>query len=247
MLLWDEDVSQHSVLSVPWMESTAVMYYNPVPQSAEPILLLMKQPNQNWEFLRMLRFQEVCVPVKYKIYISRVLFYLKFTLKYFPLGKWTVFFHIPDSRLSWMPQLSAALRSCSWRGKISASPDYSPAVTEGSVTVPCVRASAADFPCSICKILHILTHTCINICTPKMRLPAGRKDYLGCYRADSSQHPLGGASALRYCTPSLYIVGRIFLRRHWMLFILIELGEAEEEQSWKTGLLKALYSLYSKH
>lgn len=130
-----------------------------------------------------------------------------------------------------MPQLSAALTSCSWSRKISLSPDYSMAVIEGSVTVTCLRASAEDFLCSICQTLFILTHTCINIWTPKIRLLAERKDFLGCYRAESSQHPLGGASALRYCIPSLYLVGRIFLRRHWMLFILTELGEAEEEQS----------------
>lgn len=101
--------------------------------------------------------------------------------------------------MSGMLWVSEALTPCCWSGKISVSPEnYSLAVSEGSVTVSCVRASPEVSLCSICKIHHTLTHTCINTCTPKKRLLPGRTGYLGCYRAGSSQHPLGGASALQY-------------------------------------------------
>lgn len=101
--------------------------------------------------------------------------------------------------MSWMLCVSEAFTPCSWDGKISVSPENdSLAVTEGSVTVSCARASPELFLCSICKVCHALTHTCINICTPKMRLLPGRTVCLGCYSAGGSQHPLGGASALHY-------------------------------------------------
>lgn len=107
---------------------------------------------------------------------------------------------------------------------------------EGSVTVTSGRASAENLLRSSCKIPHILTHTSVNIRAPKMRLLAGRRDYLGCYRANSSEQPLGGASALQYSQYfTAYLVGRLFLPKEALnagFLFLLNLGElTEEEQS----------------
>lgn len=139
--------------------------------------------------------------------------------------------------MSWMPQVSEALTPCSWSEKISVSPEnYSLVVIEGSVTTSCARPSPEVFLCSVCKIYHILTHTCTNICPPKMRSLPGRTDYLGCYRAGSSQHPLGGASALQYSQTVCW--------RLWMLFIRTQPGEPE--QSWKTGLKSIILIIFKE-
>lgn len=139
--------------------------------------------------------------------------------------------------------VSQALTPCSWSGKISVSPEnYSLAVTEGSAITFCVRASPELFLCSICKISHTLPHTCINTCTPKMRLLPGRTDSLGCYRAGSSQHPLGGAGALQYSQTVLWD-----LSSHGGTECCLFIHSPGKLSSLEKLISKALYSLYSKH
>lgn len=124
-----------------------------------------------------------------------------------------------------------AFHSCGhrpWSRKIAVSPeDFSLAVAELSVTSACVRAPAEDFLRSICKVTSRLNS---HIYTPKMRPVAGSGGEKAIWGATEliAVRILWEVLAL-YIIPSLGMVGLIFPRRRGVLFVLTELGGAEEE------------------
>lgn len=204
MLLWDGDVSQNSVLSVPSVENTAIMSSAPLlqPQSAESMWLQLSSLIKSENFWECWDFNEFVFPLNMKSIYLEFFSILNLFLNIFHLETETLCFHIPHCKLNWMPQTTFCSLKVLFLGR------EDPCFTRRSFTscdrtqtilwfyVTCVRASAGGFQCSICKILHVVTHTFINICAPKMRPVAGSKASLGA--PGLTQHPLGGAGALQF-------------------------------------------------
>lgn len=98
------------------------------------------------------------------------------------------------------------------------------------------------------RSLHVLTHTCIDIYTPKMRPVAGWGGEKAIWGATEliAVRILWEVLAL-YIIPSLGMVGLIFLRRRGVLFVLTELGGAEEELGSQKRYAYSIQSVETSH